>query len=63
MPLVICACIGERTQSELAPKQQEFVVAMTPSDKATSARLRGELSVVEKTQVASGCQDARPLRR
>jgi hypothetical protein len=53
MPPSACACIGERAESELGPKLQEFVIAMITQDQATSARLRGELTVAEMTRATS----------
>jgi hypothetical protein len=53
MPDAVCACIGERAESELNPKQQELVVSMITKDQAASARLRGEMTVAEMTQAAS----------
>lgn len=52
MPASACACIGERAEAELSPKQQALVIAMVTKDQATSARLRGEMTVVEMTEAA-----------
>jgi hypothetical protein len=53
MPPAACTCIGERAESERAPKVQEFVIAMITQNQAMSARLRGELTVAEMTRAAS----------